>query len=99
MTACGEDVDIVMNTVKAACVMEYPRDRFRVIITDDGADSMLRAEVLALQTEIRNLWYYAREKKRGEHHGFKAGNINNAMRHAATLEGHPGDSVPFLTPT
>ena len=96
MTACGEDVDIVMNTVKAACVMEYPRDRFRVILTDDGADSMLRAEVLALQTEIRNLCYYAREKKRGEHHGFKAGNINNAIRHAATLEGPPGEFCVVL---
>ena len=67
VTACNEDIDIVMNTVKAACVMEYPRDKFRVILTGDGAGSMLRPEVLALQTGMRNLHCYARQKKKGEH--------------------------------
>ena len=35
VTTCGEDIDVVMYTVKAACVIEYPQDRFKVFLIDE----------------------------------------------------------------
>ena len=36
ITACGEDDDLILNTARAACNIDYPADRFRVIVLDDG---------------------------------------------------------------
>ena len=49
-----------------------------------------------LQASMSNLHYFARPKYPGVHHGFKAGNINQAMRHVETLEGGPGEYFAIL---
>lgn len=49
-----------------------------------------------LQASMPNLHYYTPPKYAGVHHGFKAGNINQAMRHVETLEGGPGEYFAIL---
>jgi cellulose synthase/poly-beta-1,6-N-acetylglucosamine synthase-like glycosyltransferase len=96
VTSCGEDPDVVLDTVKAACVMDYPRKRFRVVVSDDGADNELKARVYALRKSYSNLFYHARNKAGLGHHGFKAGNINKAVRFVADLPGGPSPWIFVL---
>jgi cellulose synthase/poly-beta-1,6-N-acetylglucosamine synthase-like glycosyltransferase len=54
---CNEPTDIPIESVKAALALDYPQDRFKVFVLDDGADDELRAFCQALQVEtaaIRN---------------------------------------------
>lgn len=94
ITCCGEDDDLVMDTAKAACNIDYPRERFRVIICDDGKSKSLQelAERTAL-TQFDNLYYRSRPKYPGVPHHFKAGNLNDALEETAKL---PGGAANFL---
>lgn len=96
VTACGEETDVIMDTVKAACAMDYPAYRFRVIVSDDGVDAELFKQVQALQTTLPNLHYYSRTIRVGVHHGFKAGNINSVMNFVDNLAGGPGEFCAVL---
>ena len=96
ITVCGEDIEVIMDTVRAACVIDYPRDPFRVVVSDDGVDHNLQECIGMLQKSMPNLHYYTRPKYPGVHHGCKAGNINQAMRHVETLEGGPGEYFAIL---
>ncbi|KAL2424710.1 hypothetical protein ABEF91_001591 [Exophiala dermatitidis] len=80
VVACGEPVDIVLDTVNAACHVDWPVDKLRVILADDGDDKSLRAEVKALCKKHPNLHYFARYKPDGVHHGYKAGNLNATLK-------------------
>jgi hypothetical protein len=94
ITCCGEDDDLVMDTAKAACNIDYPRERFRVIICDDGKSKSLQelTERTAL-TQFDNLYYRSRPKYPGVPHHFKAGNLNDALEETARL---PGGAANFL---
>ncbi|KIW16394.1 hypothetical protein PV08_06446 [Exophiala spinifera] len=80
IVSCGEPRDIILDTVKAALHIDYPRDRFRIILSDDGNDKKLRNACEGIKKRYHNLHYWARDKKE-ENHGYKAGNLNTAMRH------------------
>jgi cellulose synthase/poly-beta-1,6-N-acetylglucosamine synthase-like glycosyltransferase len=41
ITCCGEQMDILIDTIRATCVLDYPPDRFRVIVSDDANDPEL----------------------------------------------------------
>lgn len=75
ITCCGEDVDLVLDTTRAACAVDYPKDRFRVVVLDDGKDAKLEEAVTNLAQEYPNLSYHARVKIKGKPHHFKAGNL------------------------
>ena len=45
VTCCGEDDEVVLDTVRGACDQDYPRDRFRVIVLDDAKSATLEASV------------------------------------------------------
>ena len=89
----NEDPDLVAHTVRAAVHMDYPRDRLRVLVLDDGGTTQKlndsdpekaraaseRAARLRRICETIGAEYYARE--RNEH--AKAGNLNDAFRHTA----------------
>ncbi|MBV9654407.1 MAG: UDP-forming cellulose synthase catalytic subunit [Acetobacteraceae bacterium] len=68
----NESLSVVRATVLAALAIDYPRDKLRVYILDDGRRSAFRdfAEACGAGYIIR-----------GENSHAKAGNLNHAMRH------------------
>ncbi|RAL00128.1 glycosyltransferase family 2 protein [Aspergillus ibericus CBS 121593] len=75
---CGEPVDVILDTVRAACRMDYPIAKFRVLVMDDGASSALEAAVAALRLDLPHLFYHTRGKQSGKVFA-KAGNLNYAL--------------------
>jgi len=80
VTCCSEPVDVVIDTVAAAVAQDYPSQRFRVFLLDDGHDEALREAVGALSEKSaeRNgpqVIYLSRQLKPGVKSHFKAGNL------------------------
>lgn len=84
---CKEPNDIIMDTVKSCVDLDYPKDKLRVIVSDDGKDDELKAKVLGCRAVFKNVVYHRRERPEGFHHGFKAGNINDTLNWLAEQEG------------
>ena len=94
VTACGEDVKVIMDTVAAAAYQDYPRGRWRVFVLDDGGDDTLRGMVGALNErlsqqhgEYQGVVYLRREKKLGVESFYKAGNIAFGLRESDAISG------------
>ncbi|KAF6840743.1 glycosyltransferase family 2 [Colletotrichum musicola] len=96
VTCCGEEDDLVLDTVRAACDIDYPRDRFRVIVCDDGKSAGLEAGIAALAMTYPNVHYLARPKYPGVPHHFKAGNLNYALDFVHTMPGGAGQFMAAL---
>ncbi|RDW76064.1 hypothetical protein BP5796_06885 [Coleophoma crateriformis] len=96
ITCCGEDVDVVLDTTRAACAVDYPKDRFRVVVLDDGKDENLQAAVENLSSEYPNCYYYARIKIKGVPHHFKAGNLTGGTDLSTKLPGGCGEYIAAL---
>ncbi|KAF5003421.1 hypothetical protein FDECE_10018 [Fusarium decemcellulare] len=96
ITCCGEDDDLVMDTVRACCDLDYPRDRFRVILLDDGKSSGLETACAQLALTYPNLHYMARIKIPGQPHHFKAGNLNYGLDQVHLLPGGAGQFMAAL---
>jgi hypothetical protein len=96
VTCCKEDNDVIMDTARAACDQDYPQDKFRVVILDDGKSEELKEMVLEAQKEWPNLMYMSREKKPGVPHHFKAGNLNYGLEQITLLPGGSGEFVGAL---
>jgi cellulose synthase/poly-beta-1,6-N-acetylglucosamine synthase-like glycosyltransferase len=96
ITCCKEDVDIVLDTTRAACAVDYPKDRFRVVVLDDGKDSELQRTVQDLSLVYPNLYYHARIKIKGVPHHFKAGNLTGGTEFVTKLEGGEGEYIAAL---
>ncbi|KAH7309847.1 nucleotide-diphospho-sugar transferase [Stachybotrys elegans] len=91
ITVCKESLDVVQDTVLAALNIDYPADRFRVLISDDGASQALELWAVSLQRKYENLYYTARAPN--VRTGFKAGNLNHAMDFLRAL---PGGRAEFM---
>ena len=77
---CGENLEVIRDTIRAACTLEYPRDRYRVVLLDDGNSEELQHEVDVLKKtnpRIRNLFYTCRGVKVVTHS--KAANLNYGL--------------------
>ena len=63
LPCCGEDLDVILDTVRAACALDYPPESYRVILLDDGHSNSVREciEKLSLKQEYRNLYYASRD--------------------------------------
>jgi hypothetical protein len=96
VTCCGEEDEVILDTVRAACEVDYPRDRFRVILLDDGRSPSLEIAVNNLTVSYQNLYYMAREKIPGVPHHFKAGNLNYGLEQSRLLPGGPGQFMAAL---
>lgn len=96
ITCCKEDIDVVLDTVRAACVTNYPSNRFRVVILDDGADKELKTAIESLQLEYPNLHYHSRLKMKGVPHYFKAGNLSDGTHYVTKLDGGAGEYIAAL---
>lgn len=93
VTCCKEDNGVIIDTVRAACDQEYPLDKFRVIVLDDGKSAELEQMVHEVSRVWPNLIYLSREKKPGVPHHFKAGNLNYGLDQINLL---PGGSAEFV---
>ena len=93
VTCCGEDDDLVMDTVRGACDIDYPYDKFRVIVLDDAKSQNLEAMVTRLGQSCPNVYYMARDKIPGQPHHFKAGNLNYGLEQSHLL---PGGASQFM---
>lgn len=96
VTCCGEDDDLVMDTVRGACDVDYPYDKFRVIVLDDGQSEGLEAAICRLAMSCPNVYYMAREKIPGKPHHFKAGNLNYGLEQTRLLPGGAGQFMAAL---
>jgi cellulose synthase/poly-beta-1,6-N-acetylglucosamine synthase-like glycosyltransferase len=94
ITACNESMDLLLDTIITACYIDYPINRFRVIVCDDGRDENLKEAVNNLAKDHPNLHYHARVK--GKVHHYKAGNLQAAIEFVATLPDGPGEMVATL---
>ena len=59
--------------------LDYPKNKLRIIVSDDGNDPNLKAALAPLGHVFGNLLYFARTIEPGKHHGYKAGNINAVL--------------------
>lgn len=96
LTTCGEVVPMILNTVRAACNIDYPTDRYRIIICDDDGDRNLEEALRPLIQQFSHLFYHARTKYPGVHHHYKAGNLQSGIDFALPLDGGPGEYLATL---
>lgn len=83
ITCCGEDIDVLLDTVRAACNIDYPAERYRVFLSDDARSEELRAAIENLDIDGPKLIYTAREKPKVK--DYKAGNLNHGLRFSQAL--------------
>lgn len=96
ITCCGEDNDIVMDTLRAAADQDWPYDRFRVVVLDDKHDTTLERRVKDMAESNPHVFYHARVKIPGKPHHFKAGNLNGGLDFVTHLEGGKGEYMAAL---
>jgi len=97
VTCCGEEDSLVLDTAMAACNVDYPSDRFRVLILDDGASAGLKELVESRQRHsFENMYYLSRPKFPGVPHHFKAGNLNYALKETENMPGGAANFVAAL---
>lgn len=96
VTCAGENSNVILDTIRAAAAIDWPRDRFRVVVLDDKDSSDVRWEVQALRRQFSNIYYTARQKEKHVHHGFKAGNLNHGLSFVEGLEGGAAEYVAAL---
>lgn len=96
ITCCNEDIDVILDTTRAACAVDYPKDRFRIVILDDGKDSLLERAISDLSRDNPNLSYYARVKISGKPHHFKAGNLVGGTNHVTEFADGEGEYIASL---
>ncbi|KAF2759334.1 nucleotide-diphospho-sugar transferase [Pseudovirgaria hyperparasitica] len=78
ITCCNEDIEVIINTVRAACVLDYPQDRYRVFVCDDGSSNEVKTAVENLP--YSHVFYTARVK--GPIKDYKAGNLNASLAYS-----------------
>jgi len=96
VTCCGEDNDLILDTVRAACDVDYPQDRFRVVVLDDGKSESMQRAVEKLKNTYHNLHYRCRPKFPGVPHHFKAGNLNYGLEEMHSMTGGPSEFMAAL---
>lgn len=78
LPCCGEDVGVIMETVHAACNLDYPISQFRILVLDDGGSSKLEKAVTEMRSQWPQLSYHSRGRQSGQVFA-KSGNLNYAL--------------------
>ena len=78
LPCCGEPVNVIMDTVRAACTLDYPISQFRVLLLDDGGSAVLRETIAQVKTQWPHLSYHSRGRQSGQVFA-KSGNLNYAL--------------------
>lgn len=89
ITYCGEELDVLLDTVRAAAVSDYPKNKFRIIVLDDSVSARAKAEIEKLGSQLENVFYSTRGSRPKTH--TKAGNINHGLNYVTTLPGGASD--------
>ncbi|KAE8389475.1 nucleotide-diphospho-sugar transferase [Aspergillus alliaceus] len=77
---CGEPIEVILDTVRAACTMDYPSSRYRVLVLDDGDSGALCRAIAQLRSQwAPHLQYHTRGKKPAQRGFGKAANLNHAL--------------------
>ncbi|KAH8898698.1 nucleotide-diphospho-sugar transferase [Thozetella sp. PMI_491] len=92
ITCCKEPLDVIQDTILGTLAIDYPAQRYRLVVTDDGNSAELRDWVASLKCD--RLYYTARP--RPSIPDFKAGNLNHAIAFMATLPGGPARYIASL---
>ncbi|KAL8666631.1 MAG: hypothetical protein Q9168_007432 [Polycauliona sp. 1 TL-2023] len=92
ITYCGEGLDILTDTVKAACRQDYPPSLLRVIILDDSSSADVASAITKLAPVLSPSLHYATRSVKHKTHS-KAANLNFGLNLTATL---PGGSASYL---
>jgi cellulose synthase/poly-beta-1,6-N-acetylglucosamine synthase-like glycosyltransferase len=89
ITCCGESLDIILDTVKAAAAQNYPSNCFRVFVLDDGHDNGLQQAIKELgSTQLdgrAKVHYLSRTLRPGAKSFFKAGNLQYGIDESCRL--------------
>lgn len=80
ITCCREELGVILDTTRAACVLDYPQDRYRIFVCDDGSSTEVREAIQSLRSIYPNVFYTARVK--GPVKDYKAGNLNHGLMHS-----------------
>ena len=96
ITCAGEDVDVILDTLRAAVGVDWPRERLRVVVLDDKSSKEVRREVQLLGLKHSNVYYTARTKRKGVPHHFKAGNLNHGLTYVEGMRGGKAEYVAAL---
>lgn len=96
ITCAGEEVAVILDTLKAAASVDWPRDRLRVVVLDDKASEEVRREVQMLGLQNPSIHYTARTKTKGVPHHFKAGNLNHGLSYVESINGGKAEYVAAL---
>ncbi len=91
---CGESLDVILDTVRAACALDYPKERYRVILLDDGNSVDLQYRIGIMRKDQGNLFYTARGVDVVTHS--KAGNLNHGLAFREGLKTGPSEYVAIL---
>lgn len=91
---CNEKLSIILNTVLASLELDYPKNRFRILVSDDGGSNELAEQINKLAMYHTNLYYTAREKTGSAN--YKAGNLNHAASILANLPYGPAEMLASL---
>ncbi|KAI4174206.1 MAG: hypothetical protein LQ346_008267 [Caloplaca aetnensis] len=94
ITYCGEELAVLIDTVRAAAMVDYPKDSFRVIVLDDSVSTDVENEIGKLKSTFDNIHYSTRGSRPKTH--TKAGNLNHGLKHVRTLPGGASDLVAVL---
>lgn len=70
---------VAIRCAKSCLEFDYPEDRFEVIIGDDSKDPAVRGAIDAFAAECAGR---VRVIRRPDNWGFKAGNLNNMLKHS-----------------
>lgn len=95
ITCCNEDLDVILDTARAACVLDYPADRYRVFVCDDGGSPTVKAAILEMRDTYPHIYYTARVK--GPVKDYKAGNLNHGLKYSRmTPRFYPQSYSPIM---
>ncbi|CAF1418787.1 unnamed protein product [Adineta steineri] len=96
IVCCNEPYDILLDTVRSALSLNYPKDKYRIWILDDGNDKSIEENIIKIcktyETTL-HIKYIRRLKKKNTPHFYKAGNLNNGFREVKHIIGQLGDYV------
>ncbi|CAF1005200.1 unnamed protein product [Adineta steineri] len=96
IVCCHEPSDILLDTVRSALALNYPKNKYRVWILDDGKDEFMEQYISKIRVIYQRsplVKYIRRFKEENKPHYYKAGNINNGLNEIKRHVGQLGDFI------
>lgn len=58
LPCCGEDIDVILDTILSAAHLDYPGEKLRILVLDDGNSEQLEKTVWRLNNEVEDVSIY-----------------------------------------